>query len=179
MLFQTHARKRLFRGLFAVEIHNLESAVKLSAFLLTLMTLASCAASQPSAPATPWTISLTSSGGLAGRGNGSYAINSSGEIAITTSLGRSCSFQATEEELRRFRSLLAAASPERWKASYMPEDRCCDRFEYTLTVDEAGKVITTEWIDDPVPMPKDLTAIADALTDGASSLRVTYGPRCH
>jgi hypothetical protein len=152
--------------------------VKLSAILLILMTLGSCAASQASAPATPWAISLTSSGGLAGRGNGSYAIDSTGKIAVTTMASRSCSFQATDEELRRFSDLLAAAKPEKWKASYIPEDRCCDRFEYSLTVDVAGTITKTEWIDNPLPMPKDLAAISDALVGGASSLRVIYGPQC-
>lgn len=152
--------------------------MKLFAVLL-FMTTGSCAASQASAPATPWKISLTSSGGLAGRGNGSYAIDSSGTIAVTTMTGKSCSFQASDEVRQRFSDLLASAKPREWKASYIPKDRCCDRFEYALTVDEAGTVTRTEWIDNPPPMPKDLAAIADALVDGPSSLRVLYAPRCH
>ncbi|HEX7831792.1 MAG TPA: hypothetical protein VF787_19205 [Thermoanaerobaculia bacterium] len=152
--------------------------MKLSAFLLMLMTFASCAASQSTTPVTPWKLELTTAGGFSGRGNGAYTIDSSGNITIKTIGGKSCSFTATADELRRFNELLAKAKPREWKASYAPEDRCCDRIEYTLTLDQAGTVTKTEWIDDPLPMPADLTAIAEAINGGATSLRVVYVPQC-
>src|SRR5690349_133997 len=151
MRFQTRARKRPFRGFLAWKIYNRENAVKLSAVLLALVAFTSCAASQSSAPKTPWKISLETSGGMAGRGNGSISINSDGAIEVTMTMRKSCSFTATADELQRVRELLAAAKPSTWKASYAPENRCCDRFQYDFTVDEAGTVTKTEWIDDPQP----------------------------
>jgi hypothetical protein len=145
--------------------------VKLSAFLLMLMTLTSCAASQSAAPPTPWKLSLTTSGGFAGRGNGSVSLDSSGAIAVTTIANKSCTFTASADELQQFTNLLAAARPDAWKASYAPENKCCDRIEYTLTYDAAGKVTETSWIDDPLPMPGDLVAVSEAL----SALKNAHG----
>jgi hypothetical protein len=79
--------------------------------------------------------------------------------------------------MTRFRTLLTNARPEGWKESYVPEESCCDRFEYQLTLDEAGTKHTVKWIDDPLPMPGDLQALADAMV-GSESLRVQYGAQC-
>jgi hypothetical protein len=176
MSFRKRARKRRFSRFFASKIYNLESAMKLSLFVM-IMTLASCSASQTTAPATPWKVSLTSSGGFAGRGHGSQAIDSSGAITVATMGGKTCSFDGTEDDVRRFGALLAAAKPEAWKASYIEPGQCCDMFEYQLTVDIAGQVSKTEWIDEAA-LPADLAALAEALTGGESSLRVRYGSRC-
>ena len=150
--------------------------MKLSVIAAMLLML-SCAASG-TGPAEPWSIGVTSSGGIAGRGAGSYSINSAGEIAVTSMNGKSCTFRATDEELTRFRELLTKARPETWIGSYIPKDSCCDRFEYELTLDEAGKKGTVKWIDDPAPMPADLQALTDAMVGPPPSLRVTYGGQC-
>ncbi|MGN6182450.1 MAG: hypothetical protein ACTHQM_02215 [Thermoanaerobaculia bacterium] len=144
--------------------------MKLSAFLLMFLTLTSCAASQSAAPATPWTLEITTSGGLTGRGNGSTSISSSGAITITTIANKSCSFDASADELRRFTSLLADARTDAWKENYAPENPCCDRIEYALTYDAAGAVKKVTWVDDPLPMPKDLKGIIEAM----QSLRATH-----
>jgi hypothetical protein len=145
--------------------------------IATMMLMLSCAASR-TAPAEPWSISVTSSGGLAGRGAGSYSINSAGEVAVTTMMDKSCTYRATGEEMARFRELLTNARPETWNASYIPQESCCDRFEYELTLDEAGKKRTVRWIDDPAPMPEDLAALTNAMVGVSPSLRVTYGEQC-
>ena len=145
---------------------------------LAVLLLMSCAASQSSAPVTPWRIEVTSAGGFTGRGTGNWSIGSDGKIAVTSAGGKSCTFEATAGELARFETLLANARPETWKASYAPEDRCCDRIEYTLTVDQGGVQRKTEWIDDPLPMPRDLLAIVDAIIGDAPSLRMTYADKC-
>ena len=150
--------------------------MKLSVMIAMMLTL-SCAASRTK-PIEPWSIAVTSSGGLAGRGAGSYAIDSAGKISVTTMMGRSCTFQATDEEMSRFRELLTNARPETWNESYIPSDPCCDRFEYELTLDEAGAKTTVKWIDDPEPMPKDLAALTDAMVGAPPSLRVAYGSQC-
>ncbi|HEX2835771.1 MAG TPA: hypothetical protein VHW00_22370 [Thermoanaerobaculia bacterium] len=138
--------------------------MKLSAFLMLILSLTSCAASQSTAPATPWKLELTTSGGITGRGNGSVSLDSGGALAVTTIANKSCSFEASADELRRFTELLAAARPGNWKESYAPENRCCDRIEYTLSYDAAGTVTKSSWIDDPLPMPDDLTALSEALS---------------
>ena len=149
--------------------------MKLSAAALLL--LVACAASQSTA-VKPWRIDVTTSGGITGRGNGGWGIDSDGKISVTTIGGRTCTFDATPAERERFDAILANARPNSWKDSYVPEDNCCDRIEYRLTVVRAGEERKIVWIDDPLPMPKDLQAIADALT-GPGSLRAEYGGRCN
>ena len=146
--------------------------------MIAMMLLTSSCAASRTQPIEPWSVGVTSSGGIAGKGAGSYAIDSTGKISVTTMTGRSCTFQATDDEMNRFRTLLTNARPDSWKASYIPKDPCCDRFEYELTLDEAGVKHTVTWIDDPQPMPKDLTALTNAMVGGAESLRVTYGDQC-
>jgi hypothetical protein len=141
-----------------------------------LLLATACAASRNELPE-PWRVEVRTEGGFAGRGIGTFAIGSNGTVEVTTMQGKRCTFQASEEERRRFRELLTNARPEQWSASYVPPDPCCDRIEYTLTL-EAGANRTTTWIDQPLPMPADLTAVAEAIVGGAESLRVTYDPRC-
>lgn len=144
---------------------------------MVMMTTVSCAAAR-TAPAEPWSVGVTSSGGLAGRGAGSFAIASNGEVSVTTMTGKSCTLRATDADLRRFVELLTNAKPEAWAESYVPENSCCDRFEYVLTLDEAGRKTTVKWIDDPAPMPKDLQALTEAMVGQPPSLRVDYGSQC-
>lgn len=170
------ARKCAKAHVFALEIYNMESVMKLSTITMMLLIL-SCAASR-TAPAEPWSVEVTSSGGIAGRGAGSFAIDSTGRVSVTTMTRKSCTFQATDEEMNRFRELVANARPDAWSESYVPKDSCCDRFEYELTLDLAGTKKTVKWIDDPAPMPKDLAALTSAMVGTPPSLRVTYGAKC-
>jgi hypothetical protein len=157
-------------------VYNMETVMKLS-IVATMLLMLSCAASRTK-PVEPWSVAVTSSGGLIGRGAGSYAIDSDGKVSVTSMMGKSCTFQATEEEMRRFTELLTNARPDTWDASYVPKDPCCDRFEYELTLDEGGVKHTVKWIDDPLPMPKDLAALTSAMVGQPPSLRVTYGEKC-
>jgi len=157
------------------EIYNLENAVKLS--ILGMVLVMSCAAAQ-SKPAGPWRIEVRTEGGIAGKGVGTYAISSDGAISVVSMSGMKCSYRATPEELERIGLLLGAAHPETWKASYAPEDRCCDRIQYTMTVEQDGDTRTTEWIDDPLPMPKDLRDLSAAMMGPAPSIRDSYSARC-
>lgn len=149
--------------------------MKLS-MVLTFM-LTACAASQ-STPVAPWRVEVATSGGIAGRGVGTYAIASDGTIDVVSMNGKRCSFRATAEELARIESLLAAAAPEKWSASYAPAERCCDRIQYDLSIDQGGSKRTVEWIDDPLPMPEDLVALSNAIMGGTDSVRVRYGEQC-
>ncbi|HKR65216.1 MAG TPA: hypothetical protein VJZ00_15905 [Thermoanaerobaculia bacterium] len=126
---------------------------------VTMIAAVACAASQ-SKPKTPWRVEVTTSGGIAGRGIGSYAIDSDGNITIKTMGGKECTFRATAEELDHFTSILGRSKPDQW-GRYVPENSCCDRITYTLTYDR----YKAEWIDDPLPMPEDLVALNKALND--------------
>lgn len=155
------------------EFYNVKTPVKLSAILLLL--LAGCAASHAT-PKRPWRVEVTTAGGIAGRGTGDYAIDSDGKVAARLFNGRDCTFTTSAAPIE---ALLAKARPQEWKASYVPENACCDRFEYTLTYDEAGEKTTVKWIDDPLPMPDDLVALSNAIVGGdATSLRMQAAERC-
>lgn len=151
--------------------------MKGSGLLLSVILFTSCAASNAS-PSEPWRIAVTSSGGLAGRGTGSYAVASNGIVNATLFNGSACTFRLTAEELARFVALLAASRRSEWKESYIPENPCCDRFEYILEVDEGGAVTMAKWIDDPLPMPAGLSALSDAMVGGAQSIRALSADRC-
>jgi hypothetical protein len=158
------------------KIYNAETVMKLSFVAMMIVTLA-CVAAR-TAPAEPWSLHVTSSGGIAGKGAGSYSIDSAGEITVTTMMAKRCIYRATDAEMQRFRELLTNARPTSWKESYVPENACCDRFEYEMVLDEAGTKHTVRWIDDPEPMPKDLVALTNAVVGPEPSLRVTYGAQC-
>jgi hypothetical protein len=99
-------------------------------------------------------------------------------VNITTMAGKSCTGRADEEELSRFAALVENARPDRWASSYVPENPCCDRIEYTMTVERGGATRMVKWVDDPAPMPTDLQAIVDAMVGAASSIRVRHGGKC-
>ncbi|HEX7155072.1 MAG TPA: hypothetical protein VF618_26590 [Thermoanaerobaculia bacterium] len=149
--------------------------LSLRAFFSIVIFSTACAASQPAAPATPWRVELTTSGGITGRGTGNVTVHSDRKLELTNMAGKSCTFEATEEELATFTRLVGAARPDKWEASYAPENECCDRIEWTLTLDEAGKVGKTRWIDDPgKPLPADVEALAAAFRKA----RETYHSQC-
>jgi hypothetical protein len=171
------ATKRTFSRYFERGIYNVENAMKLSGVLLSLVVVANCAAGRPPLKK-PWRVEVQSSGGLAGRGMGTYAINSDGKLDATLPNGRPCSATIESGRLRELEKVLGETQPAAWKDSYVPENSCCDRFEYSLTFDEAGKETRTRWIDDPSPMPPDLEALTQAIIHGPRSIRVQAAELC-
>ena len=149
--------------------------MKLSRIFLAPLILMACAAA---APDKPWSIEVSTSGGLTGRGIGSWKIASDGTVTVRQMNGAECSFETTDEELRTISRLLAAAKPGRWRESYVPENTCCDRIEYSLELDEAGRISTTRWLDAPPSAPKDLTELANAIVGGEKSIRAESAERC-
>ncbi len=127
-----------------------------------------CAASS-SKVSTPWRLELETSGGMTGRGLGNLVLESDGTISVTTMTQKTCSYQATAEEMQSIEALLAASHPEKW-GTYFPQNKCCDRIEYKLTY---GK-FSGEWIDAGPPMPRDLAKLSDALGE----LRRKYDEQC-
>lgn len=150
--------------------------MKLSAMVM-MMVVAACSVSQ-STPAVPWRVEVATAGGIAGRGVGTYAIDSDGVVTVVSMDGKRCEFRATDEELSRVTAILGATKPDGWKDAYIPEERCCDRIEYTMTIEQRGGERTIRWIDDPLPMPEDLVALSRALMGGDESIRVRYGGQC-
>jgi hypothetical protein len=155
----------------------MESAMKLSRIFLPLLFVTACAAAR-SAPERPWTIEVSTTGGFTGRGIGTFAIDSDGKVSVRKMNGDPCRYEATPEEFERIEKLLAAARPRKWRESYVPENSCCDRILYSMTVDEAGDVRGTRWIDAPPPMPADLVALANAIVGGEDSIRADSAERC-
>lgn len=139
---------------------------------LFLSLLLACA-SRTQPPET-WRIDLTTSGGITGRGTGSLSITHDGEVMVTSMAGERCRFGATDEELSRMTSAVAALAPAPPRRSFAPPDRCCDRIDYTLKVDRDGAQTTIDWIDDPLPMPADVQVLVDAV----NALRRAHGGRC-
>ncbi|MEO8379792.1 MAG: hypothetical protein ABI779_09030 [Acidobacteriota bacterium] len=151
--------------------------MKPSVLFLSAFLFGGCAASS-TRPLEPWRLEIATSGGIAGRGAGTYALASDGQVTATLTDGRRCTFALTATELRGFADLLRNARPASWKASYVPENPCCDRFEYVLTLDEGGTITKTKWIDDPLPLPPDLEALSGAVIGGEKSLRALGAERC-
>jgi hypothetical protein len=121
---------------------------------------------------------VTSGGGLAGHGMGSYSIGSDGIVSVTNMAGKTCTFTARPEEVARVGKLVGVAEATRWREAYLPEDTCCDRIEWTLSFEEGARTVATKWLDRQGPLPADLTALADALAGGTESVRNVYEPRC-
>lgn len=151
--------------------------MKLSRILLALLFVTACAAAR-SRPERPWSIEVSTSGGFSGRGIGRYAVDSDGRVRVTKMNGDDCSFELTNEELGDLETLLAKATPRKWRDSYVGQNTCCDRIIYSLTLDEAGDVTKTRWIDAPPPMPADLAALANAIVGGEDSIRADSAERC-
>jgi hypothetical protein len=168
--FSERARKCAKAPLFRRRIYNAENDVKLSILMITLMM--SCAVSQSTDE--PWRLGMETSGGITGKGTGSWSISSDGKVEVRSMSGTACSDRATEDELRRIDEALAAAKPDSWSESYVPEERCCDRIEYVMTIDTGRTKRTVTWIDDPRPMPSDLRAVIEAL----QGIRAEYVTRC-
>lgn len=151
--------------------------MKLSRIFLALTIVTACAAAR-SKPERPWRIEVSTSGGITGEGIGTFAIDSDGRVAVRGMNGAECSYAATKGELEHIETLLGNTRREAWRESYVPENSCCDRIEYALTVDEAGEITSTRWLDGPPPLPKDLHALAEAMVAGETSIRAASAERC-
>ncbi|HJQ40676.1 MAG TPA: hypothetical protein VKB93_26355 [Thermoanaerobaculia bacterium] len=127
--------------------------------LILLLVLFGCALTPVKRP---WKAELTTGGGFTGQGTGSITLDSGGAIHVTTPFRGACEARASAKELARFEALLGNARPQKWRDSYMPKNRCCDRVDFHLTLTIAEQSWTAEWMP-PEPMPKDLSAIGDEL----------------
>jgi hypothetical protein len=145
---------------FACVLYNVENDGMRSRLpLLLLLVLFGCALTPVKRP---WKLELTTGGGFTGQGLGSITLDSGGAIHVKTPFRGECDSRATATELASYEALLAKARPKTWRESYMPENRCCDRVDFHLTLTIVDRSWKTEWMP-PEPMPKDLTALGDEL----------------
>ena len=135
---------------------------------MVLMIAVACAAS-PVKVTRPWRVEFLTQGGITGRGVGNMTLTSDGKLELTTISRKDCTYAITSEELDGIEQLLANARSERW-GSYVPENTCCDRVEYTLSY---GKH-TAVWIDAGLPLPEDVLK----LSEGLAALRNRYTTEC-
>lgn len=150
-----------FRVNFACKLYNVENAwMRSQLAVLVPLVLFGCALTPVKRP---WKLELMTSGGFTGRGLGSIMIDSAGPIELKMAHGRTCTLDATEDELKHYDALLAHSEPRAWRDSYSPENKCCDRIQHHLRLSTEKKHYETEWISAPLPMPEDLVAISDAL----------------
>jgi hypothetical protein len=126
--------------------------------LLFIAVVAACAARPETKP---WRLELTSSGGFTGRGAGTWVLESTGALKVTTPTGTVCSFRAPEKTLRTIATALATRAE--WAPHYMPKETCCDRVTWELAVDVGGETRKTEWMQVLKEMPKDLATMVETL----------------
>jgi hypothetical protein len=171
----------------ALEIYNVEIAMKLSALAVFLML--SCTTQQPatqsqSQPAQtsaetatqsePWSVKYESSGGISGRGMGNVTIASDGTITVRSLNGKTCTYQATANERRQVEHLVPRALGQETAAGESKERACCDMITYTMTIDRSGVQRSTTWGEDSSKLPPDVRALATAM----NGLRASYVGRC-
>lgn len=141
--------------------------------LIVVVLLAACAGSQQPADE-PWRVEMTSSGGIAGKGMGSLAIDSAGAFTVTTMSGKTCPDKLSDDESQRLAKAVANAKPETWQKPGA-ESICCDRIEWSLALTVGGKTHTVTWIDDPkFAMTDDLRALTNVLAD----IRASHMAKC-
>ena len=88
-------------------------------------------------------------------------VDSTGALTVTTLSRKSCPGRLSDAERRQLADAVANAKPESWT---VPEPTCCDRIEWRLVLDHAGKKHEVAWIDDPkIELPPDLRALTNAL----------------
>lgn len=122
------------------------------AVLLALASLTCNTAPPMTSADRPVSLSLTTEGGISGRGIGSVSIDGDDVDA-----GR-CRGTLTAAEREELQRLIAAAHPESWKAEYGEPARP-DQVRYTLTL--AGHA--TSWYGERQPdLPAEVAALREA-----------------
>jgi hypothetical protein len=122
------------------------------------------------AEANAWLVTLATSGGFTGRGDGGVSITSRGDAVanrprLGPSSGAPCNAKLSAEDLRRIDQLVAAAERTAWRDRYVDPNNphgCCDQFVHQLTLqrrkaDGTADARNTFWYDGSTTLlPKDL-----------------------
>lgn len=97
--------------------------------------------------------SLTTDGGLSGRGLGSI------EVVARDITTDKCKATLTDEEAAELARLAKAAKPESWKSEYGQQARP-DQVHYTLTLEGHS---TSWWGENPDGLPAEARALRESL----------------
>jgi hypothetical protein len=142
--------------------------------LILTLTLAGCARSvvpspiatpAPSPLATPPAVSEISityqrNGGLMGV-HDTWMINPQGKVS---SPGSGATVQLTSAQMAELIAAIRLANFTALQDSYLPQDTCCDRYEYTVTITVDGRSKTVRTIDASPTAPPALTQLINTLT---------------
>lgn len=122
-----------------------------------------------------WSLRLSSSGGITGRGDGSVSIDSDGQVEKTTPNGAICRGTVEDDLLETLESAIAAARPGGWRGQYFIEGGA-DFFTYSLTMEIDGKEQRgVEW-NDGVELPADLQKLWEAIGAVKRSIDCDHPP---
>lgn len=99
------------------------------------------------------------SGGFVGADD-TWTIDPQGKV---TRQGSSTSTQLTTAQLAELDAAIRAANFMNLEKSYLLQDTCCDRYEYTIVVTTNGQSKTVRTIDASPAAPPALTALVNAL----------------
>jgi hypothetical protein len=118
-----------------------------------------------------WVLTISTTGGFTGRGNGSITADAAGNIQTGARFPPDCSAKLAAAELQPLASAVAESRPDSWTTSYThPKNPsgCCDQFGYTLTLEFDSPQRTrsshrTFWFDETSSkLPDDLRRVFDA-----------------
>ncbi len=101
------------------------------------------------------------SGGLAGRDD-TWTISADGTVSHqgqTTGTPQ----QLTPAQMAELAAAIRAANFMSLEDSYVPQDTCCDRYQYEITVTIGGHPKTVRTIDASPTAPAELTGLVDTL----------------
>ncbi len=141
---------------------------------LMLITAVSCSSSAPASPpvtSTPVKVVITfqRSGGLAGA-NATWLIQIDGATGLMGLQGEALQ-PLTPAQRAQLLAALRVANIMALNDSYVPQDTCCDRYEYTLTVATNGQSKTIHTIDASPTAPLELTQLIDTLNQLVNTAR--------
>lgn len=112
-------------------------------------------------PQTPWIV-FHRSGGIAGFDE-TWSIFANGRVEHRGSgVGRSVFLR--DDQVRELSKVVRAANFEALADSYVPEESCCDRFFYEITVMLDGRSKTVNTLDAAPDEPPALTRLREQLS---------------
>ncbi len=132
--------------------------------------------SSSGAQADEWTVEITTSGGITGKGLGKIVVHSDGSASFN---GTACA--VAEEEFNVVQRALASANPASWKQRYIYKTNPhgnADQIEYVLSLRQidGGKVLasTSAWFDGSGDLaPADLRDLYEAIWNLRQSCSTT------
>jgi hypothetical protein len=134
---------------------------------IVVMVLAPACGRQESANSS-WSVRVDTSGGFAGIGNGSIAIDSKGKSIYIKPTPRNmqatpCEANLTKEQLRDISEAVSLAKPEGWKVAGLGV-AAPDAFGYVLSLKRGSETYKVMWYDNTQDqLPADLSKLYAAL----------------